>query len=81
MLSTKRMPGDQDGRWRWDQAVSWQVYRLWQDSDIMLLGGRNYSRWVTTGNWSRVLSIRMPLQGKEIGEQMGWLENAGGSLR
>jgi len=76
----KRMPGDQNGRWHWDQAVSWQVYRLWQDADIIMLGGRDYSRWVTTGNWSRVLSIRMPLQGMGIGAQMGWLLKAGRAI-
>jgi len=56
--------------------VSWQVYRLWQDADIILLGGQDYNRWVKTGSWSRVLSIRMPLQGMGIGEQMGWLSGS-----
>jgi len=77
----KRMPGDHDGRWRWDQAVSWQAYRLWHDADMILLGGRDYSRWVTTGNWSRVLSIRMPLQGMGIGEQMQWLSGSARRLQ
>lgn len=72
----ERMPRAEAERERWDQMVSWEIYRRWKDADLVLLGGEDYARWLRTGSWSRALSVIRPLEGLGIGQQKAWLGKA-----